>query len=577
MTPKCLWTRLAAFLALTAILAACGPAVTPAPTTSAPAPAPTPTERQATCDDSAIRLLDHDDAGVHGAIFADTLHMGGATAPATCLEPANQSLLAGLSLPDGRTKQAQQSRYYLIVIRYPGGNRLYVLSRRGDGTSCVVDTNDQCIARVTDLPDDFDLETLPDDVAPTIPAGRPAPPTVGTPGDDAPPAPSETPPGTAPPTGGGYTPPVVGPPPGDGAPPAAAGTPPGAAGTPQPSDGANGVKVGGPLLSWAAAPRALSYDVYWGATKDALGTPINTSFTALRIAASSDLDADTRYYWRVDAKNEAGTTRGTVWSFTTAPAPEPPPAAAGSLPGAATQPQPSDGATGVMIDRPLVLVWAAAPRASSHIVYWGRRENDLGMPQEGNAAARWISPDWDADTRYYWRVDAKNEAGTTRGTVWSFTTAPAAAPPPAPSPPPAEATLSISADQSVHEGDDGRTDVGFTVTLSSPVVDTTEAHLHVYWRTVDGTATSGWIDSQLRTEEGADYGGHEQYSGIAKCYNAPEGSTPRICGPGLVGLTIYGDQEKEEDETVFVEIAPAKGFQATCGRCRAKLTIIDDD
>ena len=107
----------------------------------------------------AISVLERG-AGVHGAIVSDKLHMGGSTAPATCMEPANQSLLAGLSMPDERSAQVRQSQYYLIVIRYPGGNRLYVLSRRADGTSCVVDTNDECIARVTDLPDDFDLEEL---------------------------------------------------------------------------------------------------------------------------------------------------------------------------------------------------------------------------------------------------------------------------------------------------------------------------------------------------------------------------------------------------------------------------------
>ena len=339
-TTRLRWTRWAPLLALTAILAACGAAVTPDPAAT-PSTEPDPSAR-ATCVDSAIRLPDRG-GGIHGAIVADMLHMGGATAPAACMEPANLSLLLpGLSAPDDRTAQVRQSQYYLIVVRYPGGNRLYVLSRRADGTSCVVDTNDQCIARVTDLPDDFNLQDLPDDVAPTIPAGRPAPPTVGpSPGDDeAPPAPGDDArPGTAPPPGGGYTPPVVGPPPGDGAPPAAAGTPPGAASTPQPSTGATGVTVGGPLLSWAAAPRALSYDVYWGAENTDLDTPINTAFTALRIAASADLDADTLYYWRVDAKNEAGTTRGAVWSFTTAAAPASPPAEE-TPPADETPPQP---------------------------------------------------------------------------------------------------------------------------------------------------------------------------------------------------------------------------------------------
>ncbi len=486
-------TRWAPLLTLTAILAACEAGVTPGADDAGPrsSPASTPTGRQATCADSAIRLSDRG-AGIHGAIVADTLHMGGDTAPATCLEPANQSLLTGLSMPDGRTEQAQQSRYYLIVIRYPGGNRLYVLSRRADGTSCVVDTNDQCIARVTDLPDDFDLKTLPDDVAPTIPAGRPAPPTVGPApgGDDTPPAPGPAP-------GGGDAPPAPAPPPGDGAPPPAAGTPPEAADTPQPSDGATGVTVGGPLLTWAAAPRALSYDVYWGATKDALGTPINTAFTFLTIAASADLDADTLYYWRVDAKNEAGTTRGNVWSFTTAATP---PAATGTPPGAVSNPSPSDGAIHVPID--LLLSWDAAPGARSYDVYWGLTEGTVtaltltdGGSGYTSAPEVWIEgiseatratatatvaggavtaltvtnggsytyrpyvsirggggrgaratavlsvADPDGTTTntsstslkmgdsaglsfgwlYSWRVDAKNEAGVTRGKVWSFT------------------------------------------------------------------------------------------------------------------------------------------------------------
>ena len=191
MTTSLRRTQWALLLTLTAILVACGAAVTPEPT--AP-PAQTPTARQATCDDSAIRLPDRS-AGIHGAIVSDTLYLGGATAPATCTDPTAQSLLAGLSTSDGRTAQVQQSQYYLIVVRYPAGNSLYVLSRRVGGTNCVIDTNDECVAQVTDLPDDFDLEDLPEDVAPTIPAGRPAPPTVSPPpGDGPPPTAAGTPP-----------------------------------------------------------------------------------------------------------------------------------------------------------------------------------------------------------------------------------------------------------------------------------------------------------------------------------------------------------------------------------------------
>ena len=416
-------TRWAPLLALTAILAGCGPAVTPTVDAPAPAPTPAPAEPLATCGDSAIRLLDRG-AGIHGAIVADTLHMGGAEAPVTCADPANLSLLTGLSIPDDYTAQAQQSQYYLIVIRYTSGNRLYVISRRADGSTCIVDTNDRCIAQVTELPEDFDLDDLPDDVAPTIPAGRPAPELPAT-------------------------------------------TAPAAAGNPQPRDGATGVAVETLLLSWSAAARAASYEVYWGReehlTADAdLGTPIATTSTATTIRRPA---LGTTYYWRVDTKNDQGTTRGSVWSFTTAdqaappppgggytpPVVSPPPAATGTPPGAASTPQPRDGATGVAVET-LLLSWSAAARAASYDVYWGTGRNlaadaDLGTPIGATFTATTIRRPA-LGTTYYWRVDAKNDQGTTTGSVWSFTTADRAAPPPVTpgggytppvvSPPPAE-------------------------------------------------------------------------------------------------------------------------------------------
>ena len=313
-------------LILVGILAACSPAVTPtadapkptanAPTptpTPAPPPAPTPAAPQASCDDSAITLLDRVDAGIHGAIVADVLHMGGATAPATCMAPANSSLLAGLSIPDDRTAQVQQPRYYLIVVGYPDGdNRLYVV-RRGDGTTCVIDTNDECIAQVTDLADAFDVGDLPDDVEPTIPAGRP------TAVNPEPAAPNE---------------PVN---PGEpGAPSAPGGLPaaPKAAFDPEPRDGATGEPVQTRILNWTS-PDAKRWEVYWGTEKNLaadayLKTPVLASVELVYIqrpgARWTDvwLAGNTTYYWRVDAINDAGTTRGPVWSFTTGEAPAPP-------------------------------------------------------------------------------------------------------------------------------------------------------------------------------------------------------------------------------------------------------------
>ena len=288
------------------------PANPPAQPASPPAAEPA---AAITCADSAIRLLDRG-AGIHGAIVSDTLHLGGATTPVTCAAPANQSV-AGAFDPAGRAASSHQSEYSLIVIRYPAGTRLYIISRRADGTSCVVDTNDACIAEVSDLPDGFDVDDLPEDVPPIIPAGR----TVVV--EDQARAPA-------------------------------------AAGNPNPRDGATGVTVDAPELRWTAGARTTSYDLYWGTGKSlgadaALGTPVRTRYTAWTIrrpgttAADRRLASATTYYWRVDAKNEHGTTKGTVWSFTTTddPGPQPPPG--GGDPPPVTPPPAGGGYTAITI------------------------------------------------------------------------------------------------------------------------------------------------------------------------------------------------------------------------------------
>ena len=581
------WIRWTPLLIVTGLLAACQPAVSPEPASTA-GTGPAPTESRASCDDSAIQLLDRGQ-GIHGAIVTDTLHMGGATAPAACSAPVNQSL-AGV--PDDRTAQAQQSRYYLIVIRYPGGNRLYVISRRGDGTSCVVDLNDECIAQVTDLPDDFDLEDLPDDVAPTIPAGRPAP---GAPEEPA--APDE---------------PVTPNEPGAPAAPGATVTLPGAAGSPQPRDGATSVTVDGPLLSWAAGARATSYDLYWGTGKNLaadadLGTPVQTTTPAVTIrrpgatAAERRLAGETTYYWRVDAKNDAGATSGNVWSFTTGEAPPPvggytPPVV--GLPAAPGNPQPRDGAAEVTVYAP-VLRWSAGAGASSYDLYWGSErywdernlaaDEFLGTPIRITGTSYTIpKPRLNAFEKYYWRVDAKNDQGITRGTVWSFTSGQVRGP----DPKGVDGTLWID-DASWIEGSEG---------------ELLERRVNVYWRghsqpagtetkyraVVSDVTATGYEGPHwcIRNDDPrcAEAPGGQRPAGanIGDDYTYYNGewifSTKRRGTPASGWLTFYfvGDNTKEADETFRVTIAPvpeerSPGPVGTCGRCVATITIKNDD
>ena len=106
-----------------------------------------------------------------------------------------------------------------------------------------------------------------------------------------------------------------------------------------------------------------------------------------------------------------GTTTGDVWSFTTAAAP--------TLPGKATTPNPANGATGIGTTNDLG--WTAGSGATSHDVYFGTtspgtfRGNQAGTTYDTGTMAN--------NTTYYWRIDEKNAAGTTTGDVWSFTTA----------------------------------------------------------------------------------------------------------------------------------------------------------
>ena len=90
-------------------------------------------------------------------------------------------------------------------------------------------------------------------------------------------------------------------------------TPPAVPTGPTPADGA--VNVTGTTVSWAASNGAASYDVYFGTTANPAfrATTIGTSVSVGKLAAG------VTHYWRVVAKNSAGSTTGATWRFTTKP------------------------------------------------------------------------------------------------------------------------------------------------------------------------------------------------------------------------------------------------------------------
>ena len=199
---------------------------------------------------------------------------------------------------------------------------------------------------------------------------------------------------------------------------------PGIASNPSPADEATDVNVNADLI-WEAGDYVADvngHDVYLGTNYDSVADANHSSaeFKGTMDTNSYDptLSGSTTYYWAIDEVNDTHPDSpwlGCVWSFTTA-------AAGGGAPGKATNPSPADDATGV--DTNADLGWTAGPNATSHDVYFGTDSTPDETEFKGNQAGTTYEPGtMDANTTYYWRIDEKNQYGTTTGDVWNFTTA----------------------------------------------------------------------------------------------------------------------------------------------------------
>ncbi|MGB2808892.1 MAG: DUF362 domain-containing protein, partial [Sedimentisphaerales bacterium] len=88
------------------------------------------------------------------------------------------------------------------------------------------------------------------------------------------------------------------------------------------------------------------------------------------------------------------------------------------LPSRASNPNPSNGATGVSTTADLS--WAAGADATSYDVYFGMSSP---LAFQGNQTETIFDPGMmGSGITYYWRIDAVNGWGQTGGTVWSFRT-----------------------------------------------------------------------------------------------------------------------------------------------------------
>ncbi|MEN6386476.1 MAG: pectinesterase family protein [Phycisphaerales bacterium] len=183
-------------------------------------------------------------------------------------------------------------------------------------------------------------------------------------------------------------------------------------------------------------------------------------------------DAET-LYWR-DANN---VFQYSAWN----------PKIATQPPSPAWQPHPENGQTEISS---ATLTWSQGADVVSHMVYFGTA-NPPPFVAEVTESSYTINQFVTPATTYYWRVDEKNSAGTTTGTVWNFVTSPtldAAQPSPNPMQWSVEPhALSISS----------ITMTAVTAIDASPVE-------YKFTNVTDGNHNSQWQDSPVYTDTGLD-------------------------------------------------------------------------
>ncbi len=174
-------------------------------------------------------------------------------------------------------------------------------------------------------------------------------------------------------------------------------------------DNYNRFVAGGTSLTWEPADNADSHNVYFGTSYNDVNDA-NTGSSEFKgnqteTTYSTTLDANSRYYWRIDEVLGDKTCNGNVWTFKT-------------LPYRACLPIPSDGATLVKTDA--LLSWLPGFDATSNDVYFG---NTYPPAFRGNQTGSYFNPGTlERGTTYYWRIDEYGPSGKTTGNLWTFKT-----------------------------------------------------------------------------------------------------------------------------------------------------------
>ncbi len=192
------------------------------------------------------------------------------------------------------------------------------------------------------------------------------------------------------------------------------GNPPSVPTLSSPSEGASSISLT-PTLVWSDTSVVNAYHLQVAIDSAFKSLIINDStLTSASMTITSSLANNTKYYWRVQAKNAGGMSSWTgAWCFTTI-------VAAPLLP---TLSFPANGAKGCqsMLD---TLAWSPVSGATSYHVQVSTDSNFASILIEDStlASASKALNGLAFNTIYYWRVQAKNAGGVSGYTnSWSFT------------------------------------------------------------------------------------------------------------------------------------------------------------
>ena len=172
-------------------------------------------------------------------------------------------------------------------------------------------------------------------------------------------------------------------------------------------------------LSWSCSDPdgdPLTYDVYFGTSSNPPNMSSNQGST------SYDPDTllyDTKYYWKIVAKDDHGhSTPGSIWDFTTGTELNVPP-------NTPSNPSPAFGAADIDVD--VDLSWTGGdPNPGDTVtydVYFGTNQNNLDLISQNQASTTYNPGTLEFEKAYYWKIVAKdNHDHSTIGPIWYFTT-----------------------------------------------------------------------------------------------------------------------------------------------------------